>query len=133
MFTLCNSFYVYYLIYLALPVVGATSLVPAESPAGGPFAHLMRVIYDNFEPPGASFPSSHVGIAVLVLIFAFRHVSWRVSLIYAVVCVSLTLSTVYCRYHYAIDVIAGLVSGVALTICWRHLFRVASSDLPGNP
>jgi len=59
---------VYYLIYLALPVVGATSLVPAESPAGGPFAHLMRVIYDNFEPPGASFPSSHVGIAVLVLI-----------------------------------------------------------------
>ena len=56
----------YYLIYLALPVVGATSLVPAESPAGGPFAHLMRVIYDNFEPPGASFPSSHVGIAVKI-------------------------------------------------------------------
>jgi membrane-associated phospholipid phosphatase len=122
MFTLCNSFYVYYLIFIALPVAGAASFGPAGTAGGGLFTDIMKVIYDHFEPPGAAFPSSHVGIAVLVLIYAFRYLPRGVSSVYAVFCVSLTISTVYCRYHYAIDVIAGLVTGVFLTAFWRRVF-----------
>jgi membrane-associated phospholipid phosphatase len=122
MLTLCNSFYVYFLTYIALPVEGATSFGTAGTASGGPFTEIMKVIYDHFEPPGAAFPSSHVGIAVLVLIYAFRYLPRGVSSVYAVFCVSLTISTVYCRYHYAIDVIAGLVTGVFLTAFWRRVF-----------
>ena len=113
-FTLCSTFYVFYVIFIFLPVLGAETIGLPPSALDGPFTRLMKVIFDNCERGGAAFPSSHVGIAVLVLIFAFRHLSRKVAWVFAVFCVSLSFATVYCRYHYAIDAIAGLIAGIVL-------------------
>jgi membrane-associated phospholipid phosphatase len=114
-FTLCSTFYVFYLMFISLPVLGAETIGLPPSALDGPFTRIMKAIFDNFEKGGAAFPSSHVGIAVLVLIFAFRHLSRKVAWVFAVFCVSLSFATVYCRYHYAIDAIAGLITGIVLT------------------
>lgn len=121
MFTLSSSFYVFFLVFILLPVAGAATLAAPPLPAAGPFTVLMDVIYAYLEPPGGAFPSSHVGIAILVLIYARRHLSLRLFAPYALLGISLMLSTVYCRYHYAVDVLAGLAAGIALTFFFRWL------------
>jgi membrane-associated phospholipid phosphatase len=63
------------------------------------------------ERPTAAFPSSHVGVTIVMLMLALRTksrwLSWFVGVMLALMC----LSTVYIRAHYAIDVIAGLAVG----------------------
>jgi membrane-associated phospholipid phosphatase len=126
-------FYICYLIYIFLPVVGPRiyypelagfALPPDALPAlvppfpaavqAGPFFRLMTVIYRNFEAPGAAFPSSHVAIALVTVYFSFRYlrpIRWAHLTVALVLCAA----TVYCRYHYAVDVAAGgLVAALLL-------------------
>lgn len=71
--------------------------------------------------PHGAFPSLHVGISAIALIYAFRFrkasrfdrvVYW----IFVPLVVSLWLSTIYLRHHWFVDIIAGwLLAGFA---CW---------------
>lgn len=54
------------------------------------------------------FPSLHVGISMVVWLYAYRN-SRRLFWILAPVIVSLWVSTVYLRYHYLVDCVAGLI------------------------
>jgi membrane-associated phospholipid phosphatase len=121
-------FYVCYLTYIFLPVVGPhifyPELVPFRLPAealppvvpefpatiqAGMFFRVMAFLYEHFESPGAAFPSSHVAITLVTVYFSFRYlraIRWP----HLVLAVLLCLATVYCRYHYAVDVIAGVAT-----------------------
>jgi membrane-associated phospholipid phosphatase len=122
-------FYVCYLIYIFLPVIGSraffhqvdgytlpqatqqlalTDAYP-EAVQAGVFFRIMRWVYRVFEAPGAALPSSHVAVALCTVFFSFRYLR-RIRYIHLAVALLLCLSTVYCRYHYAIDVLAGLVA-----------------------
>ena len=61
------------------------------------------------------FPSLHVGISFVVWLFAYRN-SRRLFWCLAPFIVSLWISTVYLRYHYLVDCLAGLV--LAPISCW---------------
>lgn len=54
------------------------------------------------------FPSLHVGISFVVWLYAYRN-SRRLFWILAPLILSLWFSTVYLRYHYLVDILAGLV------------------------
>ncbi len=54
------------------------------------------------------FPSGHTMMTTVVLLVAFRR-ERRIFWILLPFAVGLILSTVYCRYHYVVDVLAGLV------------------------
>jgi membrane-associated phospholipid phosphatase len=54
------------------------------------------------------FPSLHVGISFVVWLYAFRN-SRKLFWILSPLVLSLFVSTIYLRYHYLIDVVAGLV------------------------
>jgi len=54
------------------------------------------------------FPSLHVGISFVVWLYAWRN-SKRLFWILSPIILSLWLSTVYLRYHYLIDCVAGFV------------------------
>jgi membrane-associated phospholipid phosphatase len=120
MFSLCCTFYVCYLIFIFLPVKGAASYGLASFPADGPFTGLMSRIYANYEIEGAAFPSSHVAIAVVTLIYAFLYAR-RAAWILAPLVASLTVATVYCRYHYGVDAIAGVALAAVLAPLWRRI------------
>lgn len=54
------------------------------------------------------FPSLHVGISFVVWLYAYRN-SRRLFWILSPLILSLWVSTVYLRYHYLVDVLAGLI------------------------
>lgn len=121
-------FYACYTFYLFCPVIGPRAfyqdwgalgfpaeILPAQVPpvpeavAAGWFFGVMRIIYELFETQGAAFPSSHVAIAVVTLYFSIRYLP-RIAWVHGVAVVLLCISTVYCRYHYLVDVFAGLAT-----------------------
>jgi membrane-associated phospholipid phosphatase len=125
-------FYVCYLVYIFTPVMGPRifhrvingyslpmevqpQVIP-EFPAAvqaGLFFRIMAWIYETFEAPGAAFPSSHVAVAITTLWFSFRYLP-RIRFLHLLMAVLLCLSTIYCRYHYAVDVMAGIVTAAVL-------------------
>ena len=140
-------FYACYLIYIFTPVVGprilcrgivatplpsdvvpSTPPVTPESVAGGLFYQIMLWIYDHFETPGAAFPSSHVAIAACTVYFSFRYLR-PIRWVHLTVFVLLCLATVYGRYHYVVDVVAGgLIAGLLVPLGNRLFFKFHPPD-----
>ncbi len=132
-------FYACYLAFIFLPAAGPSLFwtegprslrahgLPAwqpEFPAAvqrGPFFQLMKLIYRSFELPGGAFPSSHVAVAICTALFSWRYLP-RIRHIHVVVVVLLCFATVYCRYHYVVDVVAGVAVAAALVPLaeWLH-------------
>ena len=104
---LCIMFYACYLCYILLPVEGALSFGKGEFSQGGLFTRIMKAVYLDLENPGAAFPSSHVAVTLLVVYYSFIYAK-KIAPIFFVLGISLIFATVYCRYHYAIDVLAGI-------------------------
>jgi membrane-associated phospholipid phosphatase len=141
-------FYVCYLIYIFLPVIGPRIIysniaaftpppeaLPVEAwvfPASvqsGPFFQIMAFIYEHLESIGAAFPSSHVAIALVTVYFSFRYLP-KIRWVHLVVALLLCLSTVYCRYHYAVDVVAGALTAALLLPLGNWLYRRYGNSQP---
>jgi len=61
-----------------------------------------------------AFPSGHTAVALLVLVLSFRYAKGLFLALLPVVAL-LIFSTVYCRYHYAVDVLGGIgLTGLTL-------------------
>jgi membrane-associated phospholipid phosphatase len=110
------SFYLFYIIFIILPVVGPQFYFPPplnEVPDGYIFCKIMRFFQHAGEKPTGAFPSSHVGITFTVVIFVYRYCrelfKWVLPLF-----IILVLSTVYIKAHYVVDVIGGFLA-VAVT------------------
>jgi hypothetical protein len=118
--TLCGAFYFCCLVFVLFPVAGPVDL-KAVSPSGAIFPGIMELIYRWFELPGGAFPSSHVAVSVVTLVYAMKHAP-RWAALYLPGCLGVLPATVYCSYHYAVDVIAGVVVALAaLAIArWRQ-------------
>ncbi len=121
------TFYTCYISYIFLPVLGARYYANAPFFAepfwkeGFLFVPVMRFIYSVGEVDGAAFPSSHVAIAAVILIYAYKYAKKYLALFFVVV-VSLIISTVYCRFHYLIDVIAGILWALSGFYFGRKLY-----------
>jgi membrane-associated phospholipid phosphatase len=118
MLSLCGTAYFCFLIYVFLPVRGAVTYELGDAPGNGPFTSVMGVIYRYFEVEGAAFPSSHVAVAAVVLYYTIRYARPATWIVGPLV-ISLMAATVYCRYHYTIDVLAGLATAALLIPLWR--------------
>ena len=86
----------------------------------GFFFRLTHSIVSRGSSKGTAFPSSHVSLSVIVLLYALRYDNIA-FLILLPMCIGLALGTVYGRFHYAIDVLvgailAGIVFGITTTI-----------------
>ncbi|MHC4591093.1 MAG: phosphatase PAP2 family protein [Planctomycetota bacterium] len=132
-------FYVCYLTYIFLPVMGphgadsgvtfhgelasvGPRVVP-EALKGGVFYNVMGVLYKLVEPQGgATFPSSHVAVAVATLWFTWTHFK-KVRWLHLVAVIMLCVSTVYCGYHYAVDMLGGLAAAAVLVPLGELLHR----------
>ncbi len=68
----------------------------------------MHFIQRMAEQPTGAFPSSHVGISVIILMLSKRIAPLFFKITWPLV-VLLILSTVYIKAHYAIDTIGGLI------------------------
>lgn len=101
-----------YIGYLLVPAVGPrytlAHLYTKDLKTGVFLTKVMNVI-DNLEPFKADcFPSLHTAHTVIGLLFSFKYSKFLFYFLAPLV-TGLVISTMYGRYHYGIDVIAGLL------------------------
>jgi membrane-associated phospholipid phosphatase len=122
-------FIVGFLAFLLFPVQGPRYLwSPSTEIPQGAVRALAGALLETGSSRGTAFPSSHVAIAVAQTLFATR---WQPRLAWALALatVLLALGAVYGGYHYAADVLAGLLTGgatgAAFLLRWRGVQRHA--------
>lgn len=95
---------------------------------GGPFTAFINFIEHYGRVRGAAFPSEHVAGSFAALWGAWRHRRW---LFWTLLPVALCMcaSTVYGRYHYLVDVFAGMITATLGYLMGTWLMR-RSGALP---
>jgi len=120
LFTSAVAYYVSFFGFIFFPVAGPRFALVSSHQAelnGGIFTSLAKELIDLAGIHGAAMPSSHVAVALVVLVYAYRH-HRILHYILSPLIISLFVATVYGRFHYVSDVVAGLlVGGVSILIC----------------
>ena len=110
-FLMICSFFLYYLIFAIIPSQGPQYYLNEELtnvPNGYIFAFLVKLLQNIGEQPTGAFPSSHVGITLVILYLSKKYLKSFFNQI-IIIAVILIFSTVYIKAHYAIDVIAAII------------------------
>jgi len=132
-FQLSSLFYVCSFLFIFLPVEGPIALRDEYYHQKGLFRTLVDLIYAKGENPGAAFPSSHVAATFLIAWWGSTHFK-RLKIFYWLTCLFLSIATVYCMFHYAVDVIGGLLLGLFAirTFNWVGRKRDTEKTLRGK-
>jgi membrane-associated phospholipid phosphatase len=127
-FQLSSLFYLCFVIFIFLPVEGPITLRNEYYHQGGLFQTMVDFIYTGGENPGAAFPSSHVAVTFLVAWWGSTHFK-RMKIPYWLTFLFLSIATVYCMFHYVVDVMGGLLLGVVAVLAFNRagIKRVDSS------
>ena len=114
-FTLTFSYFVSYAGYFLIPALGPRFALASRQHVTLETTALSRAIATTINELERTkfdvFPSGHTMIAAVVLLVAFRR-DRRMFWILLPAGIGLVFSTVYCRYHYVVDVLAGLILAV---------------------
>jgi membrane-associated phospholipid phosphatase len=119
-FLVSLTYAVSYLFYILFPVDSPFYLHEPPGPplAGHFFYELVHFLSERGGARGGAFPSSHVSVSSVVLLVALRRENrllwWLLPL-----CAGIALATVYGRFHYAVDVLAGWMLALAVVIGTR--------------
>ena len=129
MFLLTLTISVCFMLFFFFPAEGAWVVLKdlhTVQPEGGFFLRLVQAAQSKGTIRGGAFPSSHVAAAFILALGALhynRKIGWvMLSLVFGI-----ALSTVYCRYHHAVDALSGIAVGFILygiglrILKWRGL------------
>jgi membrane-associated phospholipid phosphatase len=112
--TIALGFFICYLFFVVFPVAGPRYLFPPLSgpPARSEIYAAVHAILDRGSSKGTAFPSSHVAASVSSLLAAWRE-SRSAGAILLLPVSALVVGTVYGRFHYGVDALAGLLVAAA--------------------
>jgi len=111
--------------YVLVPAVGPAIAFPSlyrHTLTGATYEAVTSLI-DSARAPRDVFPSLHVGISSIVLWYAWRH-GRPLFIITLPLVFANWLSTLYLRYHYMVDVIAGWLTAVASILLSTWILRL---------
>lgn len=128
-FTLASGYILYTLVPATGPMFTRTYSVSLDLYYT---AWAKEQLMDATRIPRDCFPSLHTASALVLLWGALRHVR-RLGLVLAPVVLSIPLACVYLRYHYAIDVVAGVVLALAAIAFARRMHLWSPADEPRTP
>lgn len=113
MFTMIISYYLGFLGYIIFPSASPYLVIPDLYSVDiwkdtSYFSHAVRAIV-NLSPERTrdAFPSMHNSITLLTMIMAWRY-KRSIFWIFLPLAISLPLATLYLRYHFAVDILAGV-------------------------
>lgn len=149
-FILLGSFFLFYLVFIFLPVVGPqfyycavgvdqiaqgvfpnvghyfennTDCLPIPGWQDGLFHQLTIISHNAGERPTAAFPSSHVGVTTILLWLAWQARSRWLFFSLLPLAVLMFFGTFYILAHYAIDAIAGVFFGTFYYFLLRFIYK----------
>ncbi len=122
-FIVIFSFYLYYILFALIPVAGPQFFYgysDIEPPYF--FGKIMHYILLNVEEPTGAFPSSHVGIALILSYVAFKHqrLIFYISLPFVI---GICFATVYLKAHYLVDVIGAFISAPIFIVFSASMYK----------
>lgn len=110
-----------YTMYTLFPAWGPKYFRAGFVDVGGwVFTDIMHYVHTNGALLGAAFPSSHVAASMIPWWHTWVHFPrhrWWMTTIFVLLC----MSTVYNRYHYVVDVAAGLLLGALVMYAGTQL------------
>lgn len=122
-FTVTLMYYVHYFFFMLFPSDGPIYERHNLFQHGYLFIPIMNAIYTySGQQGGGAFPSTHVTSAVIIFIYTYKYFKPIQPLMY-LLCGGIIIATVYCSYHYAIDSLAGLISGTIFYFIGSYLYR----------
>ncbi len=110
-FTIVTSFLIFYILFIIFPVVGPQFYwhgADAKAVESGFFSKAVKFIQKIAEHPTGAFPSSHVGVSLIISFLLFKYFKKAFYFI-APLSFLILFATVYIKAHYAIDVLGGIV------------------------
>jgi membrane-associated phospholipid phosphatase len=133
LFLMMATFYPCYAAFLVFPVAGPRFVFsPAANAATAiPVAVAAHRLLQGASAWGTAFPSSHVAAALVTAACAWRGFR-RLGAALFPLAVLLSLATVYCQFHYAVDALAGAALAAAVLIAGRRAGYDSSPDVPTN-
>ncbi|MFQ5690166.1 MAG: phosphatase PAP2 family protein [Gemmatimonadota bacterium] len=111
------AFFVSYTVFLIFPVAGPRYSFPAIQGAisEGRFYSLVHAVLESGSSKGTAFPSSHIAASATAVLAAAREDRrWLWCLLPAEL--ALAAGTVYGRFHYGVDALAGCVLAVTVLV-----------------
>ena len=134
------SFLIAFVGYMLVPTIGPKYYIPGSysEPLRGIF--LYGPISEGFETWRSTtrdcFPSHHTAMAVICIYFGLRlaqryKAKWAIGAVCLFIGTCLIISTLYLRYHWGVDVIAGAATGAASIWLARYLARWSLAN--GSP
>ncbi len=110
-----------WLMYLLVPVIGPGQWLETEfSVSLGPQDGLVYDAVNSFRYVYDCFPSLHTAVPWITLLLCWRWYSWPLRILVLAMTLSITLSTLYLRYHYAADVLGGILLAVIVARILSH-------------
>lgn len=143
-FVLFTGFYLAYILYLIFPAVGPRFhlhefySIQAELP-GLIFTEPIRAFLNFGEsiPVGITnpqdyvqrdaMPSLHAEVAILLAYLA-KKLRLKSFYFYLPYCILMLISTVYLRYHYAIDLIAGALTAFITILIAKLMYQAKNNE-----
>ncbi len=112
--------------FILFPVAGPLYSIPGQYSVpldGWVFTWAGELIRSRAHFAGGSIPSPHAAVATVMWMMTWKHYRpafWALS----PVILSLYISTVYCRYHYLTDLVAGIATATLAALVAPPLLRV---------
>jgi len=124
-------FYACLIVYLIFPVVGGR-FIPRFATLTtqyrhGLFTHIMAFLYQRNHHWGGAFPSSHVAIALTLCLVSLKYMK-PFAWVFILHTLLLAISTVFCHYHYFVDVITGFVYGFIMYGFSEIVFALSNTE-----
>lgn len=128
-FVVTGMFVSFIALFVAVPVAGPLATPGVSLMTDGVFPSVVAWVYTPLTVNGihtGAFPSSHVGMSVGVVLGLAPRRWWARLGLWGLV-LGIAVSTVYGRFHYAIDAVAGVLAGGLLFVVWSRLYTAFTS------
>jgi len=121
LFGILLCFYLSYIGYLFFPAIGPRFTLSQLQTRDLQFSPFIAAIQDTLNAleknKTDAFPSGHTAVSLLSLFYAWQEREKKLFAALIPVVTGLIISTVYLRYHYVIDVIAGIaLTGLTIAL-----------------
>lgn len=111
-FTLGLAYLACFLLFILVPASSPRFYFEGIAPESGLFfRRLMNLVEISAQYRGGSFPSAHCAAGTVMLYFSLQ-AGKKVTMVVIPLIILFFVSTVYGQYHYAVDVLAGVVIGL---------------------
>lgn len=115
-FAVSFAYAICFALFLIFPGEGAWIVLKklhSSDPDGGFLQRLNQAAQAIGTIRGGALPSSHVALSFVVSLTSIKHFK-RLGILLVILSFGVAASTVYCRYHHAIDAISGIFTGFIL-------------------